>query len=160
MIRRLHSNPPKCNNARPQGYVPPVDRRPLHKRLTQDERERIAAIAAKIPDRKDNLKPIELIPVRQPYATRLIDRTLHLAGVSKRKWNQPRRNGRVAAISSALAFSLKKKDSEFYSYPKIARILGRKDHTTIIYAVEHWPRFAQKYPDVAEIINQAELDAR
>jgi chromosomal replication initiation ATPase DnaA len=149
MLRRLHSNPPQGNNSHFTGYVAPVDRRTLVEKITPQERERIARIAATIPDRVPKVSP------QWDYGERLRDCVLEHAQISKQVWMADVRRDRAAAVAAGIAYALREKNADFFSYPKIARILGKKDHTTIIHAVRRWPYFAAQYPDIAQACQKA-----
>jgi len=157
MIIRLQSIPVPRNSDGVSNYVPPVDRRTFIERITPEERERIAAIAARIPDRKP---PYPTLSPVQNYGTWLRDHVLAEANIGKRAWNAQRRGGRSAAAASGIAHVLRAKDPEFYSFPMIARILGRKDHTTVISAVRRWHWWADQYPDISRICYRALGDCK
>jgi chromosomal replication initiation ATPase DnaA len=153
MIRRLHCTPPP---RKPELSPKFVERVPLRRSITQAEREMIARIAAKIPDRVDHLARWD---EGRDYAEQFVDRALHAAGVSRHDFFCPRRDNREAALASGIAATLRAKDANLYSLPKIGKYIGRRDHSTVIYAISRWSYFAAKYPDIADAIERAGGDA-
>jgi hypothetical protein len=132
----------------PQTKAPKPRRATL---ITPEERARIAKLAAAIP----NKGPVRAVP--QPkdvgYGESLARYVMHRAGLNSRTFFAPSRRNRRVAAAAALVAVLLREDGR-YSYPMIARILRRKDHTTIVYAVQNWPRYAEQYPEFQWLHNE------
>lgn len=135
---------------------------PRRLNLTAEERARIAAWAARIPD-KERPKPndADIVPAKavrpkqnrvgEAYGADLIRYVLRKMNIPREAFFGGTKVGHVAAAGSMVAVLLRELDARTYSYPKIARILGRRDHTTIIHAVREWPRYSRDYPEYAAL---------
>lgn len=127
-------------------YVEPEPVKPKGLRLTPEERAKIAAIAAGIPNR---VTPIDTSKLAEPktLGKDLVRLVLREMNIPTGEFFGGTRCGHVRAAGALVAVVLRQVDPELYSYPQIARIVGRRDHTTIIHAVRRWPDFAEQYPE-------------
>lgn len=126
-------------------------------RLSEEERRRMERIAKRIPDR-DPLVPVAFPNHNQPperrapdYGKRLINYVMRAANVKEEQFFAKVRFGRATAAASLVVVVLRELDAKRYSFPIIARLLGKNDHSTMIYAAEQWPTYAIKYPDIAAL---------
>lgn len=142
---------------------PPAPVKPRKPKLviTAEERARIAAIAATIPDRVEE-KPHRVMrkkldPTAANFPDQLIRYVLRQAGLNRASFFKKRRRGKEKAAAALVAVVLRDLDARKYSYPKLARILRKKDHTTIVHAVARWPFYAEEWPDL-DVIHAAICD--
>ena len=124
--------------------------------LTDGERARIAAIAAKIPDRvvdkpRRVMRKKRLVPTAENFTDQLISFVLRRARMNRASFFKKRRQGKPKGAAALVATVLRELDPKKYSYPKIARILRKDDHTTIMWAVERWPFYTEEWPDLADV---------
>jgi len=158
MIVRLHSNPP-LRKALPQVRL--VERPKLLHSITPEERDRIARIAATIPDRVDPLGVVQAIepPLGANFAQWLVSLVLERCKIERDQFFSGYRWGKKSAAAAGIAVLLREKNPTLYSYPRIANILGKADHTTVLYAVKRWPKLSADYPDIAAVITQIRAEA-
>jgi hypothetical protein len=158
MIVRLHSNPP-LRKALPQVRL--VERPKLLHSITPAERDRIARIAATIPDRVDPLGVVEAIepPPGADFAEWLVALVLGRCNIERDQFFSGYRWGQISAAAAGIAVLLREKNPRVYSYPRIAQILGRADHTTVLYAVKRWSKLSADYPHIAAAITQIRAEA-
>jgi hypothetical protein len=117
--------------------------------VTPEERERIARIAATIPD-----KPVPVVErptVGAGYGRKLVQYVMQELNISHDEFFGRRRKRRAVAAASLIVSVLRAADKYRYSLPAIAKLVGRKDHSTMIYALEQWPVYAKMFPDVAAL---------
>ena len=134
------------------GYVPQrkkVKPEPKHGRtiITPEERAKIAAIAAKIPDRRVK-RPT---PGSGQYGRALIDYVCQELCIPQSTFFGQRRRGIVAAAASLITRVLRQIDKKRYSYPQIAKLFGRGDHSTVLYAYENWDIYKHQFPQAASL---------
>jgi hypothetical protein len=134
-------------------YVRPHRPKKVRQIVTPEERARIAQIAATIPD-KPEPNPLRLLPkdpnaIGGNYGKELLEMVLRELGISDREFWGRRRKRYAAGAASLVATVLRKAHPTRYTYPMIARILGRNDHSTMIYAVQQWPVYAKMFPEMA-----------
>lgn len=119
------------------------------------ERNRIAALAALVPDRADKKAAEPAKPVvRQPIpraAFQLIERVCAELGLTDERFFAIRTQGLPFAARSLVTVLLRERNPEVYSYPRIAEIMGRKDHSTMMYAVDQFGVCCRKFPQVAAL---------
>lgn len=124
-------------------------------RELQMERNRIAALAALVPDRSDKKPvPVENVRVRQPIpkaAFDLIERVCGEFGLTDEQFYAPRRQGLIFAARALVAVVLHERNPLVYSYVRLADVLGRKDHTTIMHNVKRFDVCCQQFPQVAAL---------
>ena len=142
----------------------PAHKPPAKLAITEEERARIAAIAAKIPnrvvDKPRRVMAVKLDPTAANFTDQLIRFCLRKAKMKHKTLFRPRRNGRAAAVASLIAVILRDFDARKYSYPRIARALRRGDHTTIIYSASQWPVYAERWPELKAIYSAAMRELR
>lgn len=139
--------------------------KPVKPRLvvSDEERARIAAIAATIPDkvvRKPKCVQAKLQPVSPDFAQDLISRVLRCAGIYRKTFFVKRRRGKAKGAAAMITVILREVDSKRYSFPVIAKYLRKQDHTTIIHAVDMWPEYAECWPDLADIYQNVMAELR
>lgn len=122
--------------------------------LTREERARIAAIAARIPDKK----PVIDVELREPktLGKDLVRFVMREMMIPTNEFFCGSREGHVRAAAAMVAVLLRAHNPERYSYPKIARILRVKCHTTVMHAVRRWPFYAEQYPQYRELHDSLE----
>jgi chromosomal replication initiation ATPase DnaA len=147
MIVRVHCIPP-IRNVPPQPTV--VERIPLRRSLTPEQRDEIARLAALIPDRINDKQHIKQKAADE--AQELIANVLARCQIGRRKFFQQRRRAQNVAVAGGIAVLLRERDEKLYSYPFLASLLNRKDHTTMMNAVRRWPELAAQFPDIAAVI--------
>jgi chromosomal replication initiation ATPase DnaA len=155
MIVRVHCIPP-IRNVPPQPTV--VERIPLRRSLTPEQRDEIARLAALIPDRINDKQHIKQKAADE--AQELIASVLARCQIGRRKFFQQRRRAQNVAVAGGIAVLLRERDEKLYSYPFLASLLHRKDHTTIMHGVRRWPEFAVKFPDVAAVIDAVRKECK
>jgi hypothetical protein len=116
--------------------------------LTPQEKARLAAIAARIPDREAQK------PTSMTYGHDLVRYVMKRQGILRGEFFAGTRVGHVRAAAAMIAVILRRRNPATYTYPAIARILGRRDHTTIMYAIDQWPRYAKMYPEYQALHDQ------
>ena len=158
MIVRLYSNPPL---RKPLPQVRLVERPKLLHSITPAERDRIARIAATIPDR---IEPAKAAKAKDPalgadFAELVVSAVLERCNIKRDQFFSGYRCGRQSAAAAGIAIVLREKDPTTYTYTRIAKFLGRLDHTTVLYAVKRWPKLSADYPDIAAAIAQIRAEA-
>jgi len=62
-----------------------------------------------------------------------------------------RRNKVLVAARAVIAKLLRERNSDVWSYPKIARAIGRKDHSTVINLIDTWEQRCRQIPAMREV---------
>ena len=128
-------------------------------RALRMERRRIAALAALVPDRKEEEapppKPKLGRPPRghftPPQAFDLIERVCAELGVSEERFYARRRDGLAQAAASLVAVLLRERNPQAYSFKRLSHVFERNDHTTILHLVQSFGEYCQKHPQVAAL---------
>lgn len=126
--------------------------------VSAEERAKIEALAKAIPN-KPKPEPAKVFRYRAPrtnhvgtaYADGLIDRACKELKIPRKVLLSKARYKYLVAVRSMICVLLRERNAEVYSYPRIASILKRKDHTTVIYAFHHFEDYCTLYPDVAAL---------
>ena len=140
--------------------VPPV-RKSDTARMLRMERRRIAALAALIPDRQQQPKP-ESPKIGRPREKRsvpiaaiaLIERVCAELGVSEERFFAKKKQGLPFAARSLAATLLRERNPAVYTYPRLAYIMERNDHTTILHLISRFGECCEKFPEVAALYEQ------
>jgi chromosomal replication initiation ATPase DnaA len=87
---------------------------------------------------------------KRTSATSLIAAACQFAHISIEEFRSPNRTRDYARARFAVAYVLKRYRPDL-SYPQIARMLGRKDHTTILHAVAEAKKLRRSNDDFAAL---------
>lgn len=82
------------------------------------------------------------------YVRNILNEAANHAGVTIRALVSSTRTARICRARHAAMLALRRRG---LSYPKIARILGRRDHTTVIHGVRRAIHLRSAEPDFAEL---------
>lgn len=86
-----------------------------------------------------------------PFSEALIEEVCEALDVPQEVLLSSSRWWRLAAVRSLIVVLLRERNAGIYSYPRIARILGRGDHSTIIHSHQRFEHYCTIYPDVAAL---------
>jgi hypothetical protein len=86
-----------------------------------------------------------------PFSDALIEEVCEALAVPQDLLLGPSRWWKLAAVRSLIVVLLRERGEAIYSYPRIARILGRTCHTTIVHSYQRFEHYCAIYPDVAAL---------
>ena len=129
------------------------------KAITDEERKVIAMLAQGIKDKpvkrrrvskaKPRVKPAPI--VNTDFATALIEQACERTGVAVEEFFSTGRLKHVVAVRSLVVTILRERSETVYSYPRIAKILRKHCHSTIIHAHQQFPHYCDLFPAVADL---------
>lgn len=122
------------------------------------ERTRIAELAKGIPDKPK--KPIAAYRYKGPaptygttvYADGVIDRVCEALDLPRETFFSDSRKKYIVAARSLVVKVLRERNSAVYSYPRIAEIVGRNDHTTMIHSYQQFDNYCRLFPVLTELL--------
>ena len=134
----------------------PVVRKSLA--ITPEERARIAELAKGIPDKP--VKPIATYRYKGPppvygsttYADGVIDRVCEALDLPRETFFSDSRQKYIVAARSLVVKVLRERNSAVYSYPRIAEIVGRNDHSTMIHSYQQFDNYCRLFPVLATLL--------
>lgn len=126
--------------------------------LTAEERVKIANLAKGIPSKPPQPKE-RVYRYRAPrtnhvgtaYADRLIDRVSDALYIPRKVLLSKSRLKLIVAGRALIVALLRDRNPGVYSYPRIASILHRLDHSTMIHAHEQFENYCKLFPEIAEL---------
>lgn len=125
------------------GAKPPVAKYRIYKYGGRRTMRKLASVEA--------VKPIRT-PSRPPaHSGILIHRVADAFGLPVDALSGKCRNKAVVAARSVVARLLRERNAAVYTYPMIARSMGRSDHSSAIYWHKMYPVFAKQFPDVERV---------
>ena len=138
------------------GLVKPERRKPTT--LSDADRKRIADLAHGIgdkapPEREKVFRFRKPPPVYEStaYADQLIEDVAQALGITRTELLSASRFKFLVAARSLVVKLLRDRNPEVYSYPRIASIMKRLDHSTMIYAHQQFGHYCKLYPVVADL---------
>ena len=133
-------------------------RRVMPTSLSKDDRAKIAALAKGIADKPEPPKE-RTFRYRAPrtnhastaHAERLIDDVCKALGIPRKVLLGKGRMKFIVAARSLIVALLRERSPDVYSYPRIASILKRMDHSTMIYSHQQFGHYFDLFPVVAHL---------
>lgn len=121
--------------------------------ITPEERKRIAELAKVIPDRPAQAK-IATFRWKGPppvygstsYADSVIERVCDAMDLPRETFFSSSRQKYVVAARAVVVRVLRDRNAAIYSYPRIAEIVGRNDHSTMIHAYQQFDHYCTLFP--------------
>lgn len=130
---------------------------PVKRREKPRNRQNLARIKAAARTDSQN-KATDLRYVRDkptigntPFSDALIKEVCEALDVPQELLLGPSRWWKLAAIRSLIVVLLRERNPSIYSYPRIARILGRGDHSTILHSHQRFEHYCTLFPEIAAL---------
>lgn len=166
-VQGSHIGEPKLSdgvNYRVRGLLGPrsVARKSLA--ISPEKRTRIVELAKGIPDKPDKpkkpKKPIATYRYKGPapiygtavYADGVIDRVCEALDLPREMFFSDSRKKYIVATRSLVVKVLRERNTAVYSYPRIAEIVGRKDHSTVIHSYQQFDNYCRLFPALTELL--------
>lgn len=130
--------------------------KPIPPRVRNRQVKRLAELASGIQNRP---QPARTFRYRAPrtdhastaHAERLIDVVCDGLGIPRDALLSHGRMKLLVAARSLIVALLRERSPEVYSYPRIASILKRMDHSTMIYSHQQFGHYCDLFPVVADL---------
>lgn len=128
--------------------------------ITPEERARIAKLAQGIPDRpREPKQATSAFRYKGPppvygsttFADKVIDRVCDALELPRQTFFSSSRQKYVVAARSLVVKVLRERNTAVYSYPRIAEIVGRNDHSTMIHSFQQFDNYCRMFPQIAEL---------
>lgn len=137
---------------RVRGTVTPLPARRGTSSITPEERKRIAELAKGIPDKPK--QPNNVFRYKGPppiygstsFADSVIDRVCEAMELPRETFFSSSRQKYVVAARAVVVRVLRDRNTAVYSYPRIAEIVGRNDHSTMIWAYQQFDHYCTLFP--------------
>jgi hypothetical protein len=145
---------------RVRGIVKPLPARRGTSTITAEERKRIAELAKGIPDKPKQKTAVLRYKGPPPvygstsYADSVIDRVCDAMDLPRETFFSASRQKYVVAARSLVTRVLRDRNTAVYSYPRIAEIVGRNDHSTMIWAYEQFDHYCTLFPILRRIYDE------
>lgn len=129
-------------------------------RLSAETRARIAKLALAVKDRPAEERPKrQAFRYRRPaqpytvtkYASRLIDDVCAALDIPREAFSSDSRQKFLVAARALVVKLLRERSVTLYSYPRIAEIVGRGDHSTMINAMRKFDHYCTLFPEIAAL---------
>lgn len=92
------------------------------------------------------------MPVEGPFTGKALATSVARAfGLSYKDITGPSRAVKNVCARAVIAKLLRERNREVYSYPRIAKEIGRRDHSTIHNLLGIWPERCKRYPAMREV---------
>ena len=144
------------------GYKLPDPVKP--KGITEEERKRIAKLAALIGDKPEEPQPEKQKTFRYKaplphyggtaYAAGIIAQVCEALEIPREAFSSESRQKYLVAARALVVKLLRERNASIYSYPRIAEIVGRGDHSTMINAMRKFEIYCRLYPEIAALYLQ------
>ena len=127
--------------------------------LSAEDRARIARLAAGVKDRPEAPAKRRTFTYRRParaytgteYASRLIDEVCEALDIPRKAFSSDSRQKFLVAARALVVKLLRDRSVSLYSYPRIAEIVGRGDHSTMINAMNKFDHYCTLFPEIAAL---------
>ena len=169
--RRLSTLPKKVDGAhigepkesdgidfRVAGLVKPRPQIVARKSLTEQDRQRIAELAKGVGDKQPPEKRKTFRYKAPPrtyggtaYAAKLIDRVCEGLEIPRDAFASESRQKFLVAARALVVKLLRERNEALYSYPRLAEIIGRGDHSTTINLMQKFDHYCTLFPEVADL---------
>lgn len=130
------------------------------KPITAEERARIAELVKRL-EVKAQEEPKPVMPLREKlthlsteYAESVIDHVCEALRIPHEVFFSDTRYKFIVAARALVVAVLRGSDPTLYSYPRIAAIVGRKDHSTMIHAHRQFAHYCETYPEIWTVYEQ------
>ena len=128
-------------------------------RLSVADRERIARLAAGVKDKPAPETKRRTFTYRRPartyggteYASRLIEEVCEALDIPRVAFSSDSRQKFLVAARALVVRLLRDRSVALYSYPRIAEIVGRGDHSTMINAMNKFDHYCTLFPEIAAL---------
>lgn len=143
-----------------RGIVKPLPARRGTSTITAEERKRIAELAKGIPDKPKQKTAVLRYKGPPPvygstsYADSVIERVCDAMDLPRETFFSASRQKYVVAARSLVTRVLRDRNTAVYSYPRIAEIVGRNDHSTMIWAYEQFDHYCTLFPILRRIYDE------
>lgn len=128
--------------------------------ITAEERNRIAELAKGVPD-----KPVQSVKVFRykgpppvygstSYADSVIERVCEVMELPRETFFSSSRQRYVVAARALVVRVLRDRNTAIYSYPRVAEIVGRKDHSTMINLYQQFETYCSLFPVIRPLYNE------
>lgn len=137
-----------------------VQREPVKRsRLSEEDRAVIARLASEVKDKAAAPAKRRTFTYRRPaptytgteYATRLIDEVCEALDIPRKAFSSDSRMKFLVAARALVVRLLRERSVALYSYPRIAEIVGRGDHSTMINAMNKFDHYCTLFPEIAAL---------
>lgn len=135
--------------------------------ISQEDRANVARLAKGIGDKPKQSKE-RTFKYRAPrtnhastgYAEKLIDEVSEALDMPRDVLLGESRLKLIVAARSLICALLRDRSTDVYSYPRIAAILCRKDHSTMIHSHQQFGHYCSIFPDVAALYEELRGDGQ
>lgn len=137
-----------------------VQREPAKRfNLSAEDRARIAGLAAGVKDKPAPEAKPRTFTYRRPartytgteYAAGLIDQVCEALDIPRQAFSSDSRQKFLVAARALVVRLLRERSVALYSYPRIAEIVGRGDHSTMINAMNKFDHYCTLFPEIAAL---------
>jgi hypothetical protein len=120
--------------------------------ISPDERKRIAELAKGIPDKPK--QSVQVFRWQGPppvygstsYADSVIERVCDAMDLPRETFFSSSRQKYVVAARAVVVRVLRDRNTAIYSFPRIAEIVGRNDHSTMHWAYQQFDHYCNLFP--------------
>lgn len=88
---------------------------------------------------------------KDPSASHLIHAVARAFYIAPADLTGGKRNKVLVAARAVIAKLLRERNPDVWSYPKIARAIGRKDHSTVINLIDTWEQRCRQIPAMRQV---------